>query len=314
MERPMLRSKNILPITVLALLIWLTCGHLATARPATAKDSNHEPDTLAIDRINNDMIRAFTKRDAQAMADHWTDRGEFIRNDDEPIRGRDEIRKGYVEFFKTLDGNPKLEIEPASLRFLSGDTAVSEETLRLRNDEGEVVASSWQHSVLVREDGQWKLAVVRASDRGIGLDSSLKELDWLIGTWQAASKDQVVTITYQWEKNGAFIRGNYEVTDGTNVIDSGTQFIGKDNAQGVIRCWIFQSDGGSGGGVWTRDGKRWSVELHGINADGRQLSATTLLIHVDPNTFTWQAVDQTLDGVSLTDTEPIKVTKQTSAK
>ena len=55
------------------------------------------------------------------------------------------------------------------------------------------------------------MAIVREWDRDVGLDASLKELEWLIGTWQAATKDRDVTITYEWDENKAgVIRGNYD--------------------------------------------------------------------------------------------------------
>jgi hypothetical protein len=131
--------------------------------------------------------------------------------------------------------------------------AVTEVTLRLKNDDGEIVASGRQAIVAVREGGQWKVAIVREWDRDVGLDASLKEIEWLIGTWQAATKDRDVTITYEWDENKAFIRGKFTVKDGPKVIESGTQLIGKDNAEGVIRSWVFQSDGGFGGGLNTTD-------------------------------------------------------------
>ena len=197
-----------------------------------SKGPDREADKLAIDKLTKDMIQAFDNRDAAAIAANWTAEGEYIRNDGEPIRGRAEIQKGYAEFFKTLKGKPKLEIQTDGLRFPSADTAVSEVTLRLKNEEGEVVASGWQATLLVREGGQWKVAIVREWDRDNGLDVSLKELEWLIGTWQAATKDREVTTTYEWDENKAFIRGKYTVKEGAKVIESGTQMIGKDNADG----------------------------------------------------------------------------------
>ena len=148
----------------------------------------------------------------------------------------------------------------------------------------------------------------------IGLDVSLKELQWLIGTWRAVTKDREVTITYEWDQNKAFLRGKFTVKEGTKVIESGTETIGKDNARGVIRSWVFQSDGGFGGGAWTREGKKWSVDVYGVLADGREMTATSIYVHLDNNTFTWQAVNQTLDGVPVADTPPIKVTRQKSPK
>jgi len=221
--------------TTFLLVLVVLMGGLTTAQDITAKDSKREPDRLAIEKLTKDAIQAFDKRDAAAIAANWTDEGEFVHNDGEPIRGRAEIEQGYVEFFKTLKGNPKLEVQSDVLRFPSADMAVTETTLRLKNDEGDIVASGRQNTVLVREGGQWKVAIVREWDRDIGLDVSLKDLDWLIGTGRATTEDREVTITYEWDENQAFLRGKFTVKEGAKVVESGTQMIGKDNTKGVIR-------------------------------------------------------------------------------
>jgi uncharacterized protein (TIGR02246 family) len=304
--------KSILLFAGLALLV-LGVG-LMTAQDKTAKDPRRAADKLAIDKLIKEIIQAFDKRDAAAIAAHWTEEGEFIRNDGESIRGRGEIQKAYAAYFKTLTGKPKLEIQSDDLRFPSADTAVSEVTLRLKSEDGEIVASSWRNTLLVREGGQWKVAMVREWDRDTSEDDSLKDLEWLIGTWRASNKDREVTTTYEWDENKAFIRGKYTVKEGAKVIESGMQMIGKDNNEGVIRSWVFQSDGGFGGGVWTREGKKWSVDVQGVMADGTELTGTSIYTHLDPNTYTWQLVDQALDGEPIADTQPIKVTKQKAAK
>ena len=213
-----------------------------------------------------------------------------------------------------MKGKPKLEVQTDGLRFPSADTAVSEVTLRLKNEEGEVIASSWRNTLLVREGGQWKVAIVQEWDRDDGLDVSLKDLEWLIGTWHVATKDREVTTTYEWDENKAFIRGKYTVKEGGKVVESGTQMIGKDNADGAIRSWVFQSDGGFGDGLWTRDGKKWTRRCLRRHARRQELTATAIYIHVDANTYTWQSVDQTVDGQPIADTQPIKVTKQKAGK
>jgi hypothetical protein len=86
--------------------------------------------------------------------------------------------------------------------------------------------------------------------------------------------------------------------------------IGKDNNESAIRSWVFQSDGGFGGGIWTREGKKWTVDVAGVLADGSEMTATSVYIRVDDNTFSWQAIDQEVDGVAIPDSKPIKVTKQ----
>ncbi len=299
--------KSIALFTVPALAV--LGGGLAAAQDKAAQDPKREADRQAIDKLTRDMIQAFDQRDAAAITAHWTRDGEFLRNDGAPIRGRAAIQKGYAAFFKTLKGKPKLEIQADAVRFPSADLAVAEVTLRLKND-GEVVASGRQAIVVVREGGRWKVAMIREWDRDAGLDVGLNELEWLIGTWRAVTREREVTISYAWDEHKAFIRGKFTVKEGAKVIESGTELIGKDHAEGVIRSWVFQSDGGFGGGVWVRDGKKWSVNVHGVRADGSQLTATILYVPVDPNTVTWQAVNQLLDGEPVADTPPIKAAKQ----
>jgi len=307
-------QTHILHIGRPKLLLSLNAVLLITGLAPASQSDSRERDRLALKKVTNDMIEAFDKRDAAAIAAHWIDEGEFIHNDDEPIRGQARIERGYVEFFKTLNGHPKLQIQSDVLRFPSADMAVSETTLRLEDEEGEVVASGRQNTILVREGGQWKIAIVREWDRDTALDVNLSELEWLIGSWNATTKEREVTITYKWDENRTFLRGEFIVKKGPKVIESGTQIIGKDNVKGVIRSWVFQSDGGFGDEIWAREGRSWSVEVHGVGADGKVLRGTNIYIHVDPDAFTWQAVGQTFDGVSIPGTEPIKVTRQTSAK
>jgi uncharacterized protein (TIGR02246 family) len=281
-----------------------------TAQDKKDKGPDREADKQAIDKLIKENIQAFNNRDAKAIAANWTAEGEYIRNDGEPIRGRAEIEKGYAEYFKTLMGKPKIEVHVDGLRFTSADSAVSEVVLRLKDEEGELIASSWRNTLLVREGGQWKMAIVQEWDRDQGLDVSLKELEWLIGTWHVATKDREVTTTYEWDENKVFIRGKYTVKEGPKVVESGTQMIGKDNFAGAIHSWVFSSDGGFGDGLWTREGKKWFVDVSGVAADGRNLTATAIYHHLDANAYTWQSVDQAVDGVPIPDTVPIKVTKQ----
>src|SRR5947207_2699734 len=106
LEAPMYR-KSILLFAGLALLV-IGVGFM-TAQDKTAKDPKREADKLAIDKLTKEMIQAFEKRDAAAIAAHYTAGAEFIRNDGEAIRGRAEIQKAYADYFKTLTGKPKLE-------------------------------------------------------------------------------------------------------------------------------------------------------------------------------------------------------------
>ena len=188
-------QKCIVTLAALTLMV-LGVGFLV-AQPKGTKGPDREPDKLAIDKLIKANIQAFNDRDAAAIAANWTDEGEYIRNDGDPVRGRADIQKGYAEFFKTLKGKPTVEVQTDNLRFTSADTAVSEVTLRLKNEQGQVIASSWRNTLLVREDGQWQVALVQEWDRDNYLDDSLKDLEWLIGTWRMDTKERDVTTTYE---------------------------------------------------------------------------------------------------------------------
>jgi len=272
-------------------------------------DPKRAADVEAIRKLGQDYVKAFEKGDAKATAAFWTEGSEFTNEDGDVLRGRAAIEKSYADLFAKKESR-KVDMHIDSLRFPSADTALLDATLRRTNAEGETISSSWIHSLLVREGGQWKVAVVREWERDVSHDTSLKDLDWAVGTWVAASKDKEVTITYEWDENKAFIRGKFSVKADGKVVETGQQFVGKDNSQGVIRSWTFQSDGGFGGATWSKDGKQWTVESAGVMPDGREMTATNIYTRVDADTITWRSVKRTIDGQALPDTEPIKVTRQ----
>ena len=82
-----------------------------TAQDKKAADPKREADKQAIDKLVQDMVQAFNNKDATALVANWSEDGEYSRNDDVPFRGKGEIQKGYAEYFKTLKGKPKLEVQ-----------------------------------------------------------------------------------------------------------------------------------------------------------------------------------------------------------
>ena len=200
-----MRFTTIVLITLLAVV--LPFGG-TTPAGETTRDPEREHDRKAVVELSQDMVRAFGRRDAAAMAANWTEDGEYVQNGGQPIRGRGEIQKGYAEFFKTIQGEPKVDVQLDAVRFPSADVAQIEATLRRRNDEGEIVASARQDAVLAREGDHWKLAVVREWDRDVRPSVSLNDLEWLIGAWHAVTPDGEVSISYKWDENRSTFAGN----------------------------------------------------------------------------------------------------------
>lgn len=140
--------------------------------------------------------------------------------------------------------------------------------------------------LFAREDGAWRLAIVREWP-GDGL--SLRDLDWMIGTWEVKRAGTAVTTTYEWTKNKTFIRCRLAITrDGETT--TGTQMIGKMPSTGGLHVWTFGDEGGIGDADVTRDGKKWVFAARGSTADGQVITATNILTPLDADSFTWQSV------------------------
>ena len=272
----------------------------AQERPAPKR----EEDEKAIRKLSADFLRALEVGDAKAVAAFWTEEGEYVADDGKTLHGRDAIQEAYAKFFAK---SPKLKArgEIESIRFVSRDSAIEEGFVRVQKGTAELPTCSRYSFLLAREGGQWRLAVVREwPDEG----TSLQDVDWLIGSWVAKTDVAEVRTTYEWDASKKFIRAHFVAKEKDRTV-SGTQVIGKDPRTGQLRSWLFESEGGFGEAVWSRDGKRWLLEANGVHADGSEVSATNVLTPIDKDSFTWQALDRTVNGEELPKGVPVKVTR-----
>jgi uncharacterized protein (TIGR02246 family) len=261
-------------------------------------------DRAAVQKAIDAFEEAFKKGDAKAVAALWTAEGEYVSDDGTTLTGRAALEKAYTEFFAKNPDNT-LEVEVASVKFPSRDTAVVEGHFKLRKGKTRELAVSTCHFLYAREDGKWLVAIAREQP-GDGL--SLRDLEWLIGTWEAKRDGNGVSTKYEWTANKSFIRAHFTLTmDGKTF--SGTQMIGKDPATGLLHIWTFEDSGGIGNTDITRDGKKWVHASHAVTPDGRTITSTNVMTPIDADSFTWQAVERVIDGEALPDLPPIKVAR-----
>jgi uncharacterized protein (TIGR02246 family) len=272
--------------------------------PAEVQQTKRSDDAAAIRKATADFIKVLQKGDAKAVAAAWTEEGEYIGDDGTTIRGRAAIEAAYAKAFAKVK-KLIVDITVESIRFPSKDSAIEEGYAKTYKGDSEQPTCS-RYSVLhVREGGKWLMAVLREwPDEGV----SLRDLDWLIGTWQAKTEEAEVRTIYEWDTKKNSIRCHITIKGpGRNI--SATQVLLKDPRTGQLRSWIFDDDGGFGDGAWTRDGKRWLIEASGVQADGGELTARNVLTPIDHDTFTWQSTERALDGEELADIPPVKVTR-----
>lgn len=283
-------------------VVALAAGYLAGQQPAGGTDNS--ADEAAVRQAGQGFLKAYLAGDAKAMAAYWTENGEYISDDGTTIRGRQNIEKAYAELFAKKGGYTDAEIDVTSIRFPSKDTAIEEGRFRVRSvKEGPTTS---KYSVLhVREGGKWHMAIVREWPSS---GTALRDLDWLIGTWEAKNGDTEVRTTYEWWGDKHFMRVHIMLKQKTGVRE-GLQMIGKDPATGQIRSWTFDKLGSFGAATWTREGNKWMQDSAGVMEDGDVLAATNIMTRIDNDTFTFQSVQRSLDGEEIEDVPPVRVTR-----
>jgi uncharacterized protein (TIGR02246 family) len=291
-----------------AVVALMTIGYLAGQQPpektAAGEGANENADMAAVKKAGQTFLKAYLDRDAKSMAAHWTENGEYFAGDGTLIRGRAEIEKAYKEQFANKAPKTEAEIEVTSIRFPSKDSAIEEGYFKVRT--AKEAATSSKYTVMhVREEGKWLMAVVREwPSEG----TSIRDLEWLIGSWEAKRDDNEVRTTYEWWGDKSFIRVDITIKQ-TGETREGFQMIGKDSSTGKIRSWTFDRDGGFGEATWSRDGKKWVQDSAGILDDGSVLSATNILTPIDNNAFTFQSVQRSVGGEDVADIPPVRVTR-----
>lgn len=277
----------------------------SNAAPAAPKTAEERPlDRAGVQKALDSFAAAFGKGDAKAVAAHWTAEGEYVSDNGTTIRGHTALEKDYAEFFAKNPDNA-LGVEVETIRFPSRDNAVVEGHFKLQMGKKKELVVSRCSFLYTREDEKWLIAIAREWP-GDGL--MVRDLEWLIGAWEAKRENTVVTTKYEWTTNKTFIRCQFSITQGGKTT-TGIQMIGKMPSTGEMHTWTFEDEGGIGDSDITRDGKKWIFAARGSTVDGRVITTTNIMTPIDADTFTWQAVERTLDGEALDDQPPVKVTR-----
>lgn len=264
-------------------------------------------DEQAIRSAAQSLAHAFEKGDAKALAACFTEEGEYIDENANPVRGRAALAKAYAEFFAKRP-EVKVESKTEAVRFIGKDTAVEEGTFKVQAKDKPAEVGRYS-SLYVRQDGKWLVALLKEWTNEAANSPTLENLAWLIGTWESGGGDVTARTTYEWVENKKFIRAQYTITSKKAGVpgSSGMQVIGINPATGGIHGWTFDSAGGIGEASWSFDGDRWVIESAGVVADGSQTTANNFLTRHGEDSFSWKSVLRTMDGDSLPDLGPITV-------
>jgi uncharacterized protein (TIGR02246 family) len=281
----------------------------AAAKPSTAADEK------AIRATADEFVKAFNSGDAKAIGTEWSVDAEYVDELGELHRGRASIEDYYAKLLKEHKG-ATIAIKIESIRFLGPDVAIEKGIATDKSPAGETSASRYT-VVHARRNGKWEMVDCKDAPYVSAADEDfLKDLEWLVGEWKIDSPEKAEDrrIKFEWVAGRNFLKSNYNVIKDGKTTLTGGQIIGWHPKRGQIVSMHFDAAGGFGNDAWTKDGAKWVLDATGVFRDGSDTTAVNIITPIDANSFTWQSVKRTLDGVSLPDVPPVKVTRVKAAK
>ncbi len=276
-----------------ALIATIAAALASACFAQTEKDT--PPEKAAVLALDREYEAAFAKGDAAALAAFFAEDAEHTTEDGSVLRGRAEIEKSIREGLKANKG-AKLAIALDSVRVLAPEVVVEKGASTVTAKNGDT-SSSLYTAIYVKKSGKWKISqLIETPLPPATPRERLQELAWLVGKWAEKDGDRSISSTYEWARGGNFLTRNVTVKSGEEITFEGWQIIGWDATRESIRSWTFDTGGGFGEGVWSRDGERWLVRESGTAPDGNRTTAEQTIAKVSADKFTWEANNRTLDG------------------
>ena len=254
-------------------------------------------------------VDAFNRGDMAALASVWAPDAEYVNESGTVTKGRDSIVGLFKQYATNLKGT-KLTLKVTSVRPLKGDIALQDGTSAYAKPDGTIDEGRFT-AVWFKNDGKWQLRSVRDLPDDTDAASPtgrLKELQWMVGNWEGGNG--AVTVAVRWAVNQAFLHYEYKMKSGdTDMIV--VQLVGFDPLSNQIKSWMFDSQGGYGEGLWTRDGNSWTGQTAGVLPSGQTGTAINIIHYIDDDNCTFQVRDREVGGQPIPDAE-IKLTRKSA--
>jgi uncharacterized protein (TIGR02246 family) len=259
-------------------------------QPAAARSD----DETAIRANVAAFVKAYSARDAKAIAALFTTDGQIVDKDGDASEGREAIQKVFAGIFADSP-QKRIEVTIESIRFVGSDLAIEEGSTKETAAPGEVPEYDRYTVIHVKRDGKWQMAMAR-DEEGPPPSSheQLRPLAWLVGEWVDDGGNVVVNSTCRWSEDGNFLLQEFNLqVSGKNAMRV-SQRIGWDPQAKRIRSWVFDSEGGFGESVWTRDedDDLWVIKATGVRPDGSNASSTNVLVPDGTDAYVWRSRDR----------------------
>jgi uncharacterized protein (TIGR02246 family) len=254
--------------------------------------ADRSADEAAIRANIAQFVKAYNAGDAKALAALFTPDGEAWDKEGNEAEGREEIAQTFGDLFAA---NPKrrIEVSVESIRFIGADLALEVGTTKETNAPNEPPEYDRYTVLHVKRDGKWQMALARDEEGPTTTaHEQLQPLAWLVGEWIDDGGSAVALSSCRWSEDGNFLLQDFKLQlNGRNAMNV-SQRIGWDPLAKRIRSWVFDSEGGYGESVWTRDGSAWIIKATGVRPDGTTASATNALVPTGTDGYIWRSTDR----------------------
>jgi uncharacterized protein (TIGR02246 family) len=253
---------------------------------------------------------AFNKGDMESLAAFWAPDAEYVNEEGKLTKGRNNIVALFKRYGTDLKGT-NLTLKVTSIRPLKSDIVLQDGKSTYTRPDGSLDQGTFT-AVWIKTDGKWLLRSVRdlPAEEGDAASPSarLKELQWMIGNWDGTNGN--VTMSVRGLMNQTFLRLEFKTKSADTEL-SVIQLLGFDPLTNQIKSWTFDSQGGYGEGLWTRDGNSWVGQTAGVLPNGETGTAVNLIRFVDDNTAIFQVRDREVAGQPIADAE-VKLVRKTT--
>jgi uncharacterized protein (TIGR02246 family) len=278
--------------------------------PAASAQQSRADDEKAVRLEVGAFTKAANAHDAKALAALFAPEGEIVNEEGHALQGREAIEKTFAALF---EANPNLQINISiqSIRFVSPAVAIEDGTSTTTHRSGPGAEHNRYTVVRVKQDGRWQIASARdLPDEEAEAGDELEQLGWMVGQWVNESPEALVVTSYRWDDQRHSILGEFKVQVGGRPAMTGTQRISWDPAAKKLHSWVFDSEGGFGEGLWTRNGNQWVVKVAGTRRDGSAASATRIITQVTKDRMTWRSRDRVAGNEVLPEAAEIVIVRR----
>jgi uncharacterized protein (TIGR02246 family) len=253
---------------------------------------DHAADEAAIRANVAAFTKAYNAHDAKAIAALFTPNGQVVDEEGNASEGRDEIEKIFKQLF-TDNPQKQTEVSVESIRFIGPNVAIEEGSTKETLGPRETPEYDRYAVMHVKRDGKWMMALAQDKEGDAPTaHEQLEPLSWLVGEWVDDGGSTVVNSSCRWSEDGNFLLQEFKLQiNGQNAMRV-SQRIGWDPQLKRVHSWVFDSEGGFGESIWTRDGDTWIIRATGVRPDGTTGSATNTLVPAGKDAYVWRSRDR----------------------